>query len=232
MAKYKGVTVLEVLEGADRYNGWISERIRPYIAAPALEIGAGTGNISSFFQNLNSLTLTDSDEALVKTLRARFSEKKNISAELLDIQRDFSQIKNKFNTIFSINVLEHIKDDTLALRNMNKLLNKKGKVVILVPAKKIAFTNLDKDLGHFRRYEKQELYEKMEASGFKVKSISYFNVLGLLSWVVRDKISRGSKNLSPFQVKIFDMIVPVLRRIEPKNRLPMGISLIGIGEKI
>lgn len=232
MAKYKGVTVLEVLEGADRYNGWISERIMPYITSPALEIGAGTGNISSFFQNLNSLTLTDSDEALVKKLKARFSEKKNISTELLDIQRDFSQIKNKFNTIFSINVLEHIKDDTLALRNMNKLLNKKGKVVILVPAKKIAFTNLDKDLGHFRRYEKQELYEKMEASGFKVQSISYFNVLGLLSWIVRDKISRGSKNLSPFQVKIFDMIVPVLKGIEPKNRLPLGISLIGIGEKV
>lgn len=231
MAKYKGVTVLEVLEGADRYNGWIAERIRSYIESPALEIGAGTGNISSFFQNLSSLTFTDSDEALVNKLKARFSEKKNISAEVLDIQRGFSQVKNKFNTVFSVNVLEHIKDDTLALRNMNKLLNKKGKVVILVPAKKIAFTNLDKELGHFRRYEKQELHEKMEASGFKVKSISYFNILGLLSWIVRDKISSGSKNLSPFQVKIFDMIVPVLKGIEPKNRLPLGISLIGIGEK-
>lgn len=231
MTKYKGVTILEVLEGADNYNNWIVSRIRPDIASPALEIGAGTGNISAFFKNLKSLTVTDNDETLVEKLATKFKGNKNVRAEVLDIEKDLYKVTNRFRTIYSVNVLEHIKNDEKALKNMHKLLEPGGKVVLLVPAKKFAYTNLDKDLGHHRRYEKAELKDKLTNAGFTVKSISYFNAVGLASWIIRDKISRGSKNLSSTQVKFFDMIVPVLKQAEPKKILPMGISLIGIGEK-
>lgn len=231
MTKYKGVTVLEVLEGADNYNNWIVSRIKPDIVSPALEIGAGTGNISAFFKNLKSLTVTDNDETLVEKLATKFKGNKNVRAEVLDIEKDLYKVTNRFRTIYSVNVLEHIKNDEKALKNMHKLLEPGGKVVLLVPAKKFAYTNLDKDLGHHRRYEKAELKDKLTNAGFTVKSISYFNAVGLASWIIRDKISRGSKNLSSTQVKFFDMIVPVLKQAEPKKILPMGISLIGIGEK-
>lgn len=231
MAKYKGVKILEVLEGADRYNRWIAERISPYIESPALEIGAGTGNISSFFSHLKSLTLTDNDESLISVLQKKFNTK-NIHAEVFDIQKDFYKINNSFKTIFSVNVLEHIKDDSKALSNMYRLLKRNGKVVILVPAKKFAYTNLDKDLGHFRRYEKEELREKLEKAGFKIESITYFNIVGLLSWILRDKFSRNNKTLAPSHVKLFDLSVPILKRIEPKTLLPQGISLIAIATKI
>lgn len=230
MPKYKSVNVLEVLEGADRYNGWIANRIKPYIASPALEIGAGIGNISSFFANLDSLTLTDFDESLVKELSKKFDKKNNITAETLDIQKDFYKVTNTFKTVYAVNVLEHIKDDEKALRNIYKLLDKKGKIILLVPAKQFAYTNLDRELGHFRRYEKKELKDKLTKAGFKVREVSFFNLAGLLSWVVRDKINSG-ESLKPYQVRLFDAIVPLLQFIEPKKKLPLGISLIAIGEK-
>lgn len=230
MSKYKGLKTLEVLEGSVNYNAWIAERLKPHITSPALEVGSGTGNLSQFFTKLRSLTLTDNDKHLVDILLKKFSQNKNVSVEVFDIEKKSSRMRNKFNTIFSVNVLEHIKDDEAALKNMHALLNTKGKVVLLVPAKKFAYTDLDKKLGHCRRYEKKELYEKMIRAGFKVENIVYFNAVGLLSWIVRDKISKAD-HIRPYQAKLFDKLTPLLKTIEPASRLPIGISLIAVGLK-
>jgi len=231
MIAYRGIKTLEVLEGADNYNAWIAEKFFPYIKTPALEIGAGTGNISSFFTEIESLVLTDNDSKLVKFLANKFVLQKNVRAEVLDIASKFGEVKNKFKTIYAINVLEHIKDDNLALKNIGKLLVPNGKIILLVPAKKFAYTKLDKSLGHYRRYERQELVEKLERSGFKVEKVEYFNVLGLLSWLIRDRISRNHNQLKKSQVKVFDAIVPLLRKIEPTKNLPFGISLIAVARR-
>lgn len=231
MSKYSGAKTLEVLEGADNYNKWIAERINSYIKSPVLEVGAGTGNISERMTNLKDLTLTDVDLRFVKLLRKKFSGRTNVTVESLDISKKLSNVRYKFKSLYSVNVLEHIKDDTKALQNMYILLEKGGRLVLLVPAKKAAFTEIDKKLGHFRRYEKRELLEKMRKAGFKNVNIEYFNILGLLSWYVRDKIDGKNSNLKPSHVKAFDWIVPILTKIEPKKGLPAGISLIAVGSK-
>lgn len=231
MKKYQGTLTLEVLEGADNYNNWIASRIKPFIKSPALEIGAGTGNISAYFSNIKNLTLTDVDPNLSKKLLKKFTDKKNINIETLNIESKFTKVKNKFNSVFLVNVLEHIKNDQLALSNINSLLERKGRVSILVPAKKFAYNNLDKSLGHVRRYEKKELREKLEKGGFKIIYLEYFNIIGLLSWMIRDKITKNEDHLKPYQVKMFDVFVPFLSLIEPKKGLPVGISLIAVGEK-
>lgn len=230
MKKYNGVKTLEVLEGADNYNNWIASRIKDYIQSPALEIGAGTGNMSTFFKDIEDLTLTDIDASLVEKLQQKFKNNKNIHCEAFDIASNLKTIKFKFKSIYSVNVLEHIKDDERALKNINSLLERNGNLVLLVPAKKYAYNKLDKKLGHFRRYEKNELREKLEKASFKVVRIDYFNAVGLISWMIREKISRKSE-LKPYQVKFFDWIVPFLKIIEPKSSLPAGISLIAICKK-
>lgn len=231
MIKYRGIKTLEVLEGADNYNKWIINRISRYIKSPALEIGAGTGNISNSFLNLKSLVITDIDEGLVLDLQRKFKDKKNVSVKQLNIEKNNWKETSKFKSIYCVNVLEHIKDDKTALKNMFNLLQKNGKLVMLVPAKKFAYNKLDKNLGHYRRYEKKQLIKDIEESGFKVKSIEYFNLVGLLSWMIRDKISNNHSQLRPYQVKIFDSIVPILKKIEPKKNLPVGISLIVVAER-
>lgn len=229
MSKYQGVKTLEVLEGADNYNRWIADKIRPYINGKALELGAGTGNISAYFKGNSSITLSDNDSGLVKLLREKFANLKNINFEVLDIEKRF--LSTKYTTVFSVNVFEHIKNDLVALKNVNAMLKTGGKIVMLVPAKRFAFNNLDKELGHYRRYEKKELEEKLQKAGFEVEKIQFFNILGLLSWIVRDKISRNDTHLKPYQVKLFDSIVPILKRVERLVTLPIGISLITIARK-
>ncbi len=231
MAKYQGIQTLEVLEGAENYNKWIASRIKPYLKSPTLEIGAGTGNISEYMTNLKELVLTDIDENLVDALRNKFLKKRNIKAELFNAAANTSKIDFKFKSIYGVNVLEHIENDEKALRNLYNMLESSGKLILLVPAKRIAYNELDRSLGHFRRYEKEELREKIINAGFEIDELEFFNTMGLLSWIVRNYISRNHGKLEKSQVKSFNWVVPILKAIEPKKGLPFGISLIVVASK-
>ncbi len=227
MTKYQGISTLEVLEGADHYNKWIAETAMSSLSSPILEIGAGTGNISQFFSGRNGVYLSDVDTNLVKQLKKRFAEDNTFSVLQLDIRKPAQdKYREYFRSIFGINVLEHIEDDEKALANLNTLLKKNGELMLLVPAKQFAYTRLDKDLGHYRRYEKKELREKVENAGFIINEMFYFNIVGLLSWIIRDKVERENIQLKPYQVALFDSIVPILRVIESTIKPPVGISLI------
>ncbi len=233
MIKYQGISTLEVLEGAKNYNNWIASEILANISLPTLEIGAGTGNLTKYFLKHLSLYITDKDEGLVKHLKKNFSKEKDIIIETLDItEKPKKKFMSFFASVFAINVLEHIENDYLALKNMHYMLKPKGKLIILVPAKKFAYTKLDHDLGHFRRYEKEELEKKLRETGYKIEKIFFFNLVGLLSWTIRDKVKRHNVTLKPYHIKIFDSIVPILRVIEGIVKIPVGISLIVVARKI
>ncbi len=226
---YKGVVTLEVLKGANRYNEWIYENLKPHVKFPAIEVGAGIGNISSYFAKDGNLVLTDIDEGLVSHLEKKF---KDNQIYRLDISKDPpKKLLNKFNSVICVNVLEHIEEDEKALRNIKKILKNDGKLVLLVPANKWAFNTLDKELGHFRRYGKEELTKKIEKTGLHLENISLFNALGLVTWVVRNYLKGQEIQLTQKQVAAFDLVVPVVKKIEKKFPMPIGISLIAVAKK-
>lgn len=233
MIKYQGLSTLEVLKEAKNYNKWITDEIQQYITPPSLEIGAGTGNISSHFLQKKPLYLSDEDKGLVKNLKKKFEKNQNVFVTQLDITKQpYKKYQKFFSTLFAINVLEHIQDDQTALKNMNTMLKKNGKLLLLVPAKQKAYTKLDKDLGHFRRYEKKEIIKKMKKAGYVIETIYFFNFVGLISWYLRDKMNKDNIHLKPYHITLFDKIVPILRKIETVFRPPVGISLIIVGRKI
>jgi len=229
---YQGLTTLEVLTEAKNYNRWIAESFSPYIQAPLLEFGAGIGNISELLSSYTPLCLTDTDERMLVHLKNTFSHMNDVSVNFLDItQPPPEHLVESFQTVIGINVLEHVEYDEQALFHLGNLLKPSGRLLLLVPAKKWAYTDLDERLGHFRRYEKKELAEKLAKASFQVEKLYFFNIVGLLSWIVRDKIER-SGGLRSYQISLFDSIVPILKRVEAKVRMPLGISLIAIAQKI
>lgn len=229
---YQGLTTLEILTEAKNYNRWIAENFYPYIKAPLLEFGAGIGNISELLSSYTPLCLTDTDESMLADLKNKFSHINDVSVNFLDItQPPPEHLLGSFQTVIGINVLEHIEDDEKALFHLGNVLKPSGRLLLLVPAKKWAYTDLDRQLGHFRRYEKKELGEKLAKASFRIEKLYFFNIVGLMSWIIRDKIQR-SGGLRPYQVSSFDTIVPILKRIEAKVSMPAGISLIAIAQKI
>lgn len=232
MKKYIGVSTLEVLVHAKNYNKWIADSFLSHFEGPVLEIGAGTGNLSSHFLKHTPFFITDGDAKLVEQMKKRFAAKKNIYLRKLNILKEPpKEFYNKFKTVITINVLEHLEDDEKALQHMYSLIKPGGKLLVLVPAMKFAYTRFDKQLGHYRRYKKKELTELLQQSGFVINDMYYFNIVGLVSWIIRDKVERSNVDLKPYQVALFDKIVPFLRFIESKIRPPIGVSLIVIAHK-
>jgi SAM-dependent methyltransferase len=229
---YQGLSTLEILTEAKNYNRWIADNFFPYIQAPILEFGAGIGNISELLSSYTPLCLTDTDERLLDHLKNTFSHMNDVSVNFLDItQPPPEHLVGSFQTVIGINVLEHVEDDEKALFHLGNVLKPSGRLLLLVPAKKWAYTELDKQLGHFRRYEKKELAEKLAKASFQIEKLYFFNIVGLMSWIIRDKLQR-SGGLRPYQVSLFDSIVPILKRVEAKVPMPLGISLIAIAQKI
>ena len=229
--KYQGTSTLEVLEGADNYNNWIADSLKKYINSPVIELGAGTGNISDYFLRSKKFTITEIDDQLLKILKNKYRSK-SVTIKKLDLSRSSPSVfRSSFKSAIAVNVFEHIKNDTGAMRNASELLGKNGRLVILVPAKRFAYTRLDKNLGHFRRYEPDELREKLVKAGYRVEKLYYFNFVGLFSWMIRDKIEKQHLKLDKSQIALFDRVVPVLRKIEEIVPVPTGISIIAVARK-
>jgi SAM-dependent methyltransferase len=135
-----------------------------------------------------------------------------LDLSVTDFDSRYSLFLEKFDTVIALNVIEHIAEDSLAIRNAKTLLRKNGKLVILVPAGRWLYNSLDLQLGHFKRYSGSELKRQMESAGLVVSYCRYFNAAAILGWFVTG-ICWG-KLISLSQLKIFNKLVPVFKLMD------------------
>jgi SAM-dependent methyltransferase len=135
----------------------------------------------------------------------------------------------RIDSVICFNVLEHIERDETALRNIYNLLEPGGRFLLLVPSHPWLYGSLDQHLGHRRRYRMKGLRNILEATGFKVIHLKYFNRIGILGWFLNGKILRR-KRLSSFQLRIYNLLVPIFK-LETFFPFPFGTSLLAVGEK-
>jgi len=224
-----GKETLKIMRIVRWYNNWLFSLIKSHLKGEILEAGAGIGNFTHLLSTQGIVTSVDISEDYIKTLRKMSIA--NVEIGFGDIEKGKYFFKNrKFNTIVCLNVLEHIKEDKEALSNMNKLLKPRGRLILLVPAHQGAFGSLDKNLGHFRRYSKKQLLEKLVNSRFEVSKLRFLNCLGAIGWFVNARILR-KKLLPKNQLTIFDKLARPFLIVEKFIESPFGLSLLVIAEK-
>ena len=135
-----------------------------------------------------------------------------------------------FDTAVCINVIEHVEDDVAALRNVSRALEDRGRAVVLVPQGPGLYGTLDETFGHRRRYTKQRLIEMAAPAGFKVVQVLELDRLGSLGWWLNGRVFRR-RALGLGQLKLFNAMVPLLRRVDSWLPLP-ALSLIAVFEKL
>lgn len=233
MKSYEGAETLEILAWAKRYNRWIADQFIPISRGDVIDIGVGIGNIAEYIAPaVRKLYVTDIDRHILEKVKKRFKTCPNVRVRYLDITRPVpKRYLGRFDSLLSVNVLEHIKDDSGAMRNMYALVKKGGTVGLLVPAKRWAMTELDVKLGHFRRYEKDEFSKKMRKAGFRIQKIYYFNFVGIISWMIRNYMRKDADSLTSYQIWLFEHVVPALSFVEHYIPVPTGISLVAIAQK-
>ena len=203
-----GKKTLYAVGEANRFNKWMFETIIPFSDGKILEVGSGLGNISEFFLERNfQIRLTDLREDYLHLLQEKFGPRKNLlGVDQLDLAHpNFDKIYRKhleqYDTVFALNVLEHIQDDQLAISNCKKLLKKSGILIILVPSYQKLYNKFDQGLGHFRRYNKTTLSNLFTVNDFNIIHSQYFNVSGIFGWYLSGNILKKETIAKPFRTK-------------------------------
>jgi SAM-dependent methyltransferase len=219
---------LEAMSFTVNYHNWIIDEFRPFIGKHLVEVGAGTGSVSSLLLGENPETL-----ALVEPSEMFELLKQNITGVNVSFYNSIFTAAaadivshGRPDTIIYVNVLEHIEDDENELRAIFDCLDTGGHALIFVPAMMSLYGPFDKKIGHFRRYSKPELEEKGRAAGFEIVMSRYFDLAGVIPWFVKYRIL-GSDSLDPGAVKLYDKLaVPITRRLENILPVPVGKNVI------
>ena len=231
-----GNRILEVIADAKSFNYWMYQTIHPLLYGNTLEIGSGIGNISSLFlASKSTITLSDTDEFYLQTLKEKFGSSQYLKEILLiDLQHPsfeitYASLKEQYDSVFLLNVLEHVEADTTAIKNCNFLLKQSGTILILTPAYSFLYSSLDKALGHYRRYTTNRLSTLLQKNNFITRKKIYFNTLGIVAWLYA-KIFR-LKTIPSGKMRFYNKIVPLARVIDKIVFRKIGLSAIITGEK-
>jgi SAM-dependent methyltransferase len=234
---HTGLETLNIIGRADKFNQWMYDAIQPYCRGKIIEIGSGTGNISQLFlQNGLDIFLSDINSAYCNLLKHKFAKFPNLlGVEPVDLAsgtflQQYSQLFQKFDTLFALNVLEHIEDDNTAIRNAQKLLKPGGRIILLVPAYPSLYCRFDKELGHFRRYTRKSLKKVLLNNGNSIEKEFSFNSAGIAGWLLFGKLS-GRKQIEQTEMGIFNQLVPFFKFMDQITFRKTGLSIIIVASK-
>ena len=218
------VVARQSLGQSPRFRRWLLDRFGEDLGNDVLEVYAGPGHTTSLLLEQRRLVSIDSDPAHVESLRRRFGHLENFRAELAEIANS-PLPTDDFDTALLLDGLQRVEEPKLLLDNVASSVFSGGKVLIQVPAGTGLYGPTDEAAGHLRRFEKDELGEVIAAAGLEVEWIRSFNRLGAVGWRVHHIF--GSGRITAAEARIFDLLVPLAKRLDAFGRGP-GLSWLAV----
>lgn len=151
----------------------IAETIRRYLALPAtqaLDIGCGTGGnftmLSSFSKTCVGI---DTSPRALEYCRTRGWD----AVELIREDGVLRFADETIGIITMLDVLEHIADERPLLREVSRILQPDGLLIVTVPAFQFLWSEHDVAAHHYRRYTRKNIMQLLTDQGFEIISASY-----------------------------------------------------------
>lgn len=222
-------------------NRLIQWALRRYFleAQTFLEVGCGTGFVlAGVSAVLPQLRLFGSE---ISSAGLAYAARRVEGAELFQMDARVIPFSEEFDVIGAFDVLEHIQEDELALREMHCAVRPGGGIVLTVPQHGFLWSQADEHACHVRRYAARDLTAKVEAAGFRVVRVtSFVSLLLPLMMISRARQMVASEGYDPLrELKIGGVLNTVLEKILDAERLmiragvnfPAGGSLLMIARK-
>jgi SAM-dependent methyltransferase len=202
-----------------------------------LDAGCGTGLMLQELAPFGTVEGVDiSDEAL------QFCRKRGLdNVRLADVTR-LPFPDEQFDVVTALDVLEHLDDDTAALREFRRVLKPGGRVFVFAPAHKWLWSLQDEVSHHKRRYVRRTLRDAVMDAGLEIERQTYVSTFLLpviylgRQWLkVRMKFQEFNteNNLHPawsntILRKVFESEIPILRFMN----MPFGASLLCVARRV
>jgi SAM-dependent methyltransferase len=206
-----------------------------------LEVGCGDGNVLRFLEQAAAAGLVVGMDLYREGLN--YAHRRS-GCSL--VQGDVNQCPfgKPFDFVGIFDVLEHIDDDHGALMQLRSLLAPGGKLLITVPAHRRLWSYFDHASGHCRRYELNELCDKLARAGYQVEYVTpYMSILYPLMWLMRKSkqpapamsdealVRRELRVVPLLNGLLAALLSPEVRWIARRKRLPFGTSLVALARK-
>ena len=218
----------EALARAVNYRRALFGEFGPFLHGDVVEVGAGIGQMTEVLVGLPGVVravAVEPEPGFCARHRARFPGHELVHGTVSNLPEGAA-----FDAVLSVNVLEHIREDELEPGRYAALLRaRRGALCLFVPARPEIYAPIDKDFGHFRRYTRGVLRGRLEAAGFTVVRLHYFNGVGYLVWWLNFCVLR-KRRFEPGKVRLFDRaIFPMVYGFERRVvRPPLGQSLLAV----
>lgn len=198
-----------------------------------LNVGCGSGELSFLLAELGFSVLGIDPVGEYVQLAVEWQKEKSDSNCKFQVDSiETFKSDNQFDCLVCTDVLEHIKDDVFAVHKMCRILKKGGFLAITVPAYQFLFGYHDRQLGHWRRYDKKGLKNLLTGAGFEVLQLHYFGstLLPVAFWY--SKLKNVSYPLESIKHSMFrKSLLRKILNIDRKLAFPFGVSLVAFARK-
>ncbi len=226
-------TYSDAIAEADNYTRWIIDIFRHYFGPALLEVGLAHGSYRQYLPQHLRYAGTDIDHDAVAVARQRNPADAYFESDIL--APNFGSVAKDhmagLDTVMCANVLEHVEDDELAVRNLLSSLEAGGRLLLYLPAHQALFGVMDELAGHYRRYDQNDL--RRIAGGEPIVQWAFVNPIAAVGWWFNRTVRYASLNETSIntQIKWFDRwVLPASRLISPLTAKHFGLSLYCIIE--
>lgn len=174
-------------------NAWLRydviRRMLPPAVTHVLEIGCGQGAVGARLATRYQYVGLEPNPVSYEVAKQRFTHLTR--GEIRAAEAESLDPAERFDMVCAFEVLEHIEDDAGALKQWAGRVNPGGWLLLSVPAHQRRYAAWDRLVGHFRRYNPDELTKLVEAAGFQdVEIREYGAPLGYALEFGRNAIGR------------------------------------------
>lgn len=173
-------------------NSWLRwdvvQRLLPAGARSVLEVGCGQGGFGARLSTGRTYLGVDPDAESAQTARQRLAGRGEVRTGRVE---DVVEAGRTFDLVCAFEVLEHLEDDVAALRHWVGYVRPGGWLLVSTPAFQRRYGAWDEIVGHYRRYEPEQLRELLEAHGFVDVEVVVFGApLGFALEAARNAVGR------------------------------------------
>jgi SAM-dependent methyltransferase len=176
-------------------NAWlrwdVTRRLVPAQARSVLEIGCGGGGFGARLSVGRDYLGVEPDETSAATARARVTAAGAGGQVVTGTVEDVVAADRRFDLVCAFEVLEHLEDDDAALTDWVARVRPGGWLLLSTPAFSARYAAWDEVVGHYRRYEPDQLRALLEAHGLvDVEVVVYGAPLGFPLEAARNALGR------------------------------------------